>query len=241
MHRKLVENDAGIRSVPGTVLKNAKTEEIIYTPPSGLEVIRKKLSNLETYINVDDDEIDPLIKMAIIHYQFESIHPFYDGNGRAGRIINILYLVMKGLMDIPILYLSSYIIKEKTDYYKLLSAVRLDDTGWEKWVLYLLEGVEQTAKQTSKLIKEIKQELDKTVEKVKSEFPTIYTKELVETIFEQPYCKVSFLVEKGLYERKTAMKRLTQLEEIGVLKSIKRGKQKLFLNTGLFELLKEEK
>ncbi|MCK4679240.1 MAG: Fic family protein [Bacteroidales bacterium] len=240
LHEKIINNDAGIRKFPGTALKNSRTGEIVYTPPTGEINIKKKLSNLETYINIDDDVIDALIKMAIIHYQFESIHPFYDGNGRVGRIINILYLVMKGLLDIPILYLSSYIIKRKPDYYKLLSEVRFDDRGWEKWILFLLDGVEQTAKQTSLLIKEIKKLLDETIEKVKSELPSIYSKELVETLFEHPYCKVSFLVEKGLYERRTAMKNLNHLEKIGILRSIKRGKQKLFLNTTLFELFKDE-
>lgn len=240
IHEKILNNNAGIRKTPGTALKNAWTGEIIYTPPVGEDVIKDKLRNLETYINVDDYEIDALIKMAVIHYQFESIHPFYDGNGRTGRIINILYLVMKELLDIPILYLSSYIIRRKQDYYKLLSGVRSSDKGWEKWILFLLDGVEQTAKQTSILIKGIKNMLDLSIEKVKTELPAIYSKELVETLFEQPYCKVSFLVDKGLYERRTAMKNLNQLEQIGILRSIKRGRQKLFLNTGLYDLLKEE-
>ena len=240
LHEKIMNSKAGIRKIPGTTLKNLRTGETVYTPPSGEDIILQKLNNLETYINTDHDEMDALIKMAIIHYQFESIHPFYDGNGRAGRILNILYLVMKGLLDIPILYLSSYIIKRKSDYYKLLSKVRCDDSYWEKWILFLLDGVEQTATQTSLLIKEIKKLLDETIEKIKSERPSIYSKELVETLFEQPYCKVSFLVDKGLYERRTAMKKLNQLEEIGILRSIKRGKQKLFLNTRLFELLKWE-
>ena len=240
LHEKIMNSKAGIRKVPGTALKNSRTGTIVYTPPSGEDILMEKLSNLETFINVDHDEMDVLIKMAIIHYQFESIHPFYDGNGRAGRIINILYLVMKDLLDIPILYLSSYIIKRKPVYYKLLSEVRKDERGWEKWILFVLDGVEQTSKQTSILIKEIRKLLNDTIEKVKSELPSIYSKELVETLFEQPYCKVSFLVEKGLYERRTAMKNLNQLEQIGILRSIKRGKQKLFLNTSLFNLLKEE-
>jgi Fic family protein len=233
---KIIENNAGIRTQTGTQLKNAVTGHVIFTPPEGEEVIRLLLKNLEEYLNIDDDGIDPLIKMGVIHYQFESIHPYYDGNGRTGRIINILYLVMKGLLDIPILYLSSYIIKEKKDYYRLLSEIR-DMNNWEEWILYILKGVEETAKQTTALIKKIKDLLEETIEKVKTDLPSIYSKELIETIFEQPYCKVSSLVNKDLYERRTAMKYLRELERIDVLKSVPRGNQVLFLNVKLYDLL----
>jgi len=233
---KILDNNAGIRAQTGTQLKNAITGEVVYTPPEG-EHIKRLLKNLEEYMNVDEDEIDPLIKMALIHYQFESIHPYYDGNGRTGRIINVLYLVMKGLLEIPILYLSSYIIREKKDYYRLLSEIRYKN-NWEEWIIYILSGVEETARETTVLIKEIKQLLDKTLERVRLELPSIYSKDLVELIFEQPYCKVSSIVERGLYERRTAMKYLRELEKIGILKSIKNGKQHLFLNIKLYELLK---
>lgn len=233
---KIIDNNAGIRTQTGTQLKNAKTGQVIFTPPEGEEVIRLLMKNLEEYLNLDDDGIDPLIKMGVLHYQFESIHPYYDGNGRTGRIINILYLIMKGLLDIPILYLSSYIIKEKKDYYRLLSEIR-NKNNWEEWILYILNGVEETAKQTTALIKKIKELLEKTTEKVKTDLPSIYSRELIETIFEQPYCKVSSLVNKDLYERRTAMKYLRELERIEVLKSVPRGNQVLFLNVKLYDLL----
>lgn len=237
IQRIIIENNAGIRTQPGTQLKNTATGKVIYTPPEGEDIIRKLLRNLEDYINMDDNGIDPLIKLAVIHYQFESIHPYYDGNGRTGRIISILYLVMKGLLDIPILYLSSYIIKEKKDYYRLLSEIR-DKDNWEEWIYYILHGVEETAYQTTILIRKIKELLEDTIEKVKTDLPSIYSKDLVETIFEQPYCRVASIVDKGLYERRTAMKYLRELERIDVLKAVPRGKQILFLNIRLYDLLK---
>jgi Fic family protein len=235
----IIGNTAGIRTQPGTQLKNWATGEVIYTPPEGEDVILKLLKNFEDYINMDDNGIDPLIKMALIHYQFESIHPYYDGNGRTGRIINILYLVMKRLLDIPILYLSSYIIKEKGEYYRLLSEIR-DNDNWEEWIYYILHGIEETAHRTTILIKNIKELLEGTIEKVKTELPSVYSRDLVETIFEQPYCRVASIVDKGLYERRTAMKYLRALERIGVLKAIPRGNQILFLNISLYDLLKHD-
>ena len=233
----IIANNAGIRAQPGTVLKNTVTEEIIYTPPTGEDVIRKMLQQLETFINADDD-MDPLIKMALIHYQFESNHPFYDGNGRTGRILNILYLVLKGLLDTPLLYLSSYIIKKKQDYYNLLSKVRYKE-NWEEWINFILTGVEETAKETALLINNIKALLDKTIKDIKEQAPEVYSKEMVEILFEHPYCKASFIVDKGLYERRTAMKYLKVLEQKGFLRSMKRGKQVLFINIALYDLLKQ--
>jgi Fic family protein len=236
---RITDNDAGIRQQPGTQLKNASTGRVVFTPPEGEDLIRSLMKNLEDYINNDDDDIDPLIKLGIIHYQFESIHPYYDGNGRTGRIINILYLIMKGLLDFPILYLSSFIIKEKKEYYRLLQDVR-NKNKWEEWILYILEGIEKTAKQTTVTIKKIKDLLDTTIEQVKTDLPSVYSKEFIETIFEQPYCKVSSLVSKGLYERRTAMKYLRELERIGILKAIPKGNQVLFLNINLYNLLKQD-
>lgn len=236
----IIENNAGIRTEAGTVLKNAASGEVIYTPPTGEDTLRRMLGNLEEYINTDNDEVDPLIKMAIVHYQFESIHPFYDGNGRTGRILNILYLVLKGLLDIPILYLSSHIIKTKSDYYRLLGDVR--KTGnWEDWIMYMLNGIEETAIKTSKLMQDIKEVFDMTIRRVKQEAPNIYSKDLVEALFEQPYCKAAFLVEKGLYERRTAMKHLRHLEHLGILKGMVRGKQNLFINIELYNLMSMHK
>ena len=211
----------------------------MYTPPENEKTIRDLLANLEAYINTDPEPLHPLIKLAIIHYQFESIHPFYDGNGRTGRIINIIYLVMKGLLDLPILYLSSYLIKEKKDYYILLNEIRNSD-NWENWIYYILHRIEETADQTRILITMIKELFDNTTEKIKTELPSIYSKDLVETIFEQPYCKVASIVNKGLYERRTAMKYLRELERIGVLKAVPKGNQILFLNRSLYDLLKQD-
>ena len=172
IQQELEGNVAGIRKQAGTVLKNQSTGEVIHTPPQEESTIRKLLDNLEQYLNTNDG-IDPLIKMAIIHYQFETIHPFYDGNGRTGRIINILYLVLNELLDLPILYLSSYIIKHKADYYRLLQEVRTKGS-WEEWIIYMLEGIEQTATKQVQLINDIKEPMDNTKQKLKSELPKIY-------------------------------------------------------------------
>lgn len=235
---ELEKNDAGIRRVPGTNLMNDRTGEIIYTPPDNEVIIRDLLQDLENYINIDD-EIDPLVKMAIIHYQFESIHPFYDGNGRTGRIINVLYLVLKDLIDTPILYLSSYIIKNKGDYYNLFQNVRTEDK-WEEWILYMLKAVEITSINTLNIIADIISLLNTTIEICKDKLPkTIYSKELIELLFMQPYTKISYIVEAGIAERRTASKYLKALEEIGVLKSFKLKNEILFVNTKLYDLLKK--
>ena len=235
----LAQNNAGIRSQPGTALKNGRSGETVYTPPYGKDIIQKKLKNLEEYINTDDDGTDPLIKMAIIHYQFEAIHPFYDGNGRTGRILNVLYLIHRELLDLPILYLSSFIIKNKSDYYNGLTDVRTKK-AWESWIIYMLDSVEYTAKDTTKTIKAIKALLDKTIEKVKRELPKIYSRELVETLFHQPYIKISHLVEGGLIARQQGSVYLQQLESIGILSSKKVGREMIYVNVGLFKLLKEQ-
>jgi len=233
---ELEKNDAGIRKVPGTSLVNDRTGKIIYTPPSDEKII-KLLSNLEEFINTDN-EIDPLIKMAIIHYQFESIHPFYDGNGRTGRIINVLYLVLKDLISTPILYLSSYIIENKNDYYRLLQKVR-EENDWESWILYILKAVEYTSVETLNIIKEIIDLLENTTQACKEKLSsTIYSKELIEIIFKQPYTKIANLVETGIAERRTASKYLKALEEIDILESMKVGKEIIYVNKRLYSLLK---
>ncbi|MFM7022000.1 MAG: Fic family protein [Flavobacteriales bacterium] len=234
----LIGNNAGVRQQPGTALKNAKTGEVIYTPPVGKKVIEEKLKNLEEYINTDMDEVDALIRMALLHYQFESIHPFYDGNGRTGRILNVLYLIHQGLLELPILYMSSYIIKHKKFYYEGLDRVRTKN-DWENWIIYMLDAVEQTSKDTIVLIKAIKNLLDDTVEKVKKQYPKIYSKELVEALFNQPYCRISILEEKLGVSRFTASKYLKDLEEFGLLKGEKIGREILYVNKALFELLKK--
>lgn len=237
IQQELEGNVAGIRKQAGTVLKNQLTGKVIHTPPQEESTIRKLLDNLEQYININDG-IDPLIKMAIIHYQFETIHPFYDGNGRTGRIINILYLVLNELLDLPILYLSSYIIKHKADYYRLLQEVRTKGS-WEEWIIYMLEGIEQTATKQVQLINDIKELMDNTKEKLKAELPKIYSKDLLEVLFIHPYTKIDMIVDKLEVTRKTASLYLNQLEEIGLMNGVKLGKSKFFVNIKLFELLQK--
>ena len=231
----LEQNDAGIRKQAGTNLKNAQTGEVIYTPPQDYETIQELLTNLEIYINEPND-IDSLINMAIIHHQFESIHPFYDGNGRTGRIINILYLILKDLLDIPVLYLSRYIITHKADYYRLLQEVRTEDK-WEEWILYILEAVEQTSLETIELINRISDLMIKIQDKISRELPKIYSKDLVEILFMHPYTKIDFLVDRLNITRKTASKYLNELENIGILENIQIKNSKFFINIELFTQL----
>ena len=233
----LEQNDAGVRKQSGTNLKNSLTGEVIYTPPQDYETIQELLTNLENYINEPND-IDPLVNMAIIHHQFESIHPFYDGNGRTGRIINILYLILKDLLDIPVLYLSRYIITYKADYYRLLQEVRTKDK-WEEWILYMLDAVEKTSLETIELINNISELMIKTQDKISQDLPKIYSKDLVEILFMHPYTKIDFLVGKMGLHRHTASTYLNELENIGILKPIKIGRSKYFINLELFDMLKK--
>ena len=237
IQQELEGNVAGIRKQSGTVLKNQATGEVIHTPPQEESTIRKLLDNLEQYINTNDG-IDPLIKMAIIHYQFETIHPFYDGNGRTGRIINILYLVLNELLDLPILYLSSYIIKHKADYYRLLQEVRTKGS-WEEWIIYMLEGIEQTATKQVQLINDIKELMDNTKEKLKAELPKIYSKDLLEVLFIHPYTKIDMLVDNLDLHRDTASKHLKAMEKIGILNSVQIKNTRFYVNVKLFELLQK--
>ncbi len=231
---ELQKNDAGIRKTPGNSLVNDKTGEVVYTPPQSEGVINKLFSNTVEYLNDADDS---LAKMAIIHYQFESIHPFYDGNGRTGRIINILYLILKNYLDIPILYLSSYIIKNKAEYYRLLRSVTSNE-NWEEWIIYILKGIEIVAKETINKVLKIKELLDKTIERVRNELPKIYSKELIEELFVHPYCKIEFLTKVLGVERKAASRYLSQLQDIGILSEYKIGREKIYINVELLETLK---
>lgn len=236
--QKILEaNQAGIRKLPGTALRNAATGKIIYTPPDDHETILKLMRNLETYLNEQDD-VSPLVKMAVQHYQFESIHPFYDGNGRTGRIINVLHFILNDLLDSPILYLSHYIIRNRTDYYRLLQEVRTRG-AWEDWILFMLNGVEETAGATITQIKAINRLFHRTQEQIKEGAPKVYNKELLEIVFEHPYCKAEILTSRMKISRITASKYLKQLEALGVLKSRKVWKETLYVNTSLFELLKK--
>ena len=236
IQRIIVENNAGVRSTPGTVLKNDKTGEIVYTPPQNKDEIIDLLANFLEHFNTKS-EIQPLINLAILHFQFESIHPYYDGNGRTGRILNILFLILNELLDIPILYLSSYIIENKSDYYRLLNQV--NRTGeWEEWILYILKAVEQTSNKTVRKINAIKNLLDSTIDMVKEKAPKVYRKELIELLFEQPYSKIEDVVEKIGVERKAASRYLKELEGIGILKSVQIGRQVVYINEALLEVLK---
>lgn len=231
----IVGNTAGIRENAGTKLSNPLTGNVIYTPPAGKDVIRNKLSNLEKFIYAED-ELDPLVKMAIIHYQFEAIHPFYDGNGRTGRILNVLYLIEKKLLDIPILYLSSYIIKNKSLYYNGLRDVT-EKQAWESWILYILEGIEETAKITQEKIIAIRTLFDRTTELVKQKLPKIYSKDLIEILLRQPYCKIRFLEEEGIAQRQTASYYLQELEKAGILRRLKIGREIYYINDAFLRIL----
>jgi Fic family protein len=231
----IVENNAGIRRLPGTALVNNTTGKVIYTPPQDYNEICLLLNDFCRYLNSEEHS---LWKMAILHYQFEIIHPFYDGNGRTGRILNVLYLLLKNYLESPILYLSSYIIKTKDTYYSLFQDVR-NKGEWEKWVLYILEGIEETAKLTLEKVKAVKNLLDTTLEAVKDKCGKFYSKELVETIFENPYSKIDFFVKRLNVSRKTASKYFADLEASGFLTCIQVGKEKLFVNTSLMKILGE--
>ena len=230
------QNEAGIRNIPGTVIANPATGEVVFTPPEGKSVISDKLHDLSAFIH-SKNTLDPLIKMALIHYQFEAIHPFSDGNGRTGRIINILYLVSKGLLDMPVLYLSKYIIERKAEYYRLLRQVT-ENAAWEPWILYMLDAVESTAGFTRQRIIDIRALLNETLDVAKKELPSrVYSKELIEIIFRQPYTKVQHLVEEGIAERKTAADYLKALDQAGIVKAHRIGRENLFLNIKLYKLL----
>ncbi|MCP3673329.1 MAG: Fic family protein [Gammaproteobacteria bacterium] len=224
-----------VRKVPGTTVANPVTEEVIYTPPEGENVIRGLLANWETFLH-QDDGIDPLIKMAVAHYQFEAIHPFLDGNGRTGRVLNILFLINEGLLSLPILYLSRYIVQNKQDYYQLLTSVTRDE-NWEAWVLYMLKAVESTADWTTKKIGAVRTLINHTTDFVRDKLPKIYSHELVQVIFEQPYCRIGNLVKRDIAKRQTASVYLKQLCDIGVLDEIQVGKEKLFVHSKLINLM----
>jgi Fic family protein len=237
IQQQLVDNTAGIRSTPGTVLKNDTTGEIVYTPPQDKAEILDLLSDFIGHFNGQDD-LSPLINLAILHYQFESIHPFYDGNGRTGRILNIIYLILNDLIDVPILYLSSYIIANKQEYYRLLN--QTNRTGeWTEWIMFMLRAVESTSKDTIKRITSIKDQLDLTILKVQEKAPKLYRKELVELLFEQPYSKIEFVVNKLGVERKAASRYLKELEDIGIVESQRVGRETLYINKDLIEILKK--
>lgn len=241
IQKTLEHNNAGFRTVPGTKLKSSKGE-VVYIPPQSGEDVARYMSNLEQYINDPEiHDIDPLIKMAIIHHQFESIHPFYDGNGRTGRIIAILYLVVNDLLDLPILYLSRYITHNKGEYYRLIQRIRDNDPDnaedWEKWVLFILKGVEETAIETIRLVKSISALMAKYKNILKPLFGKQYKHELLNNLFFHPYTKIEFMERDMSVQRKTAAKYLdTIVSETGLLKKQKLGRSNYYINTELMEL-----
>lgn len=237
IHQIIEQNNAGFRKLPGTKLMNDKTGEVVYTPPQDNESIINLMTNLEQFINDDTVmDIDPLIKVAIIHHQFESIHPFYDGNGRTGRIINILYLVQKGLLYLPVLYLSRYIIRHKGDYYRLLQQVR--ETGdWEEWILYILSGIEQTSNESIILISNIKKLMQHYKITIRNELPKLYSQDLLNNLFKYPYTKIEFIERDLEVSSRTATRYLEALIEKKLLFKHKIGRYNFYVNEALFHLL----
>jgi Fic family protein len=234
----LEQNDAGYRQLPGTALINENTGKTVYTPPQEYETVSKLMDNLLAFINDEEmSDLDPLIKMAIVHHRFETIHPFYDGNGRTGRILNILYLVQQGLLDIPILYLSRFIIRRKGDYYRLLQEVR--ETGdWESWILYMLEGVEETAKESIEMIGQIRELMQQYKQMIRTELHKIYSQDLLNSLFKHPYTKIEFVMQELGVSRPTAANYLRQITLKGLLNKQKIGTTNYYVNEPLFNLFK---
>jgi Fic family protein len=231
-----------VRQTPGTTLSNDRTRKVIYTPPEGEQLLRQMLANWERWMHgalPGSEDIDPLVRMAVGHYQFEAIHPFTDGNGRTGRVINLLFLVEQGLLDIPVLYLSRHILRHRADYYAGLQAVTANG-AWEAWLLYMLRGVTETARWTMDKIVAVRALLEETAERMRRDAGAIYSRELAELVFVRPYCRIAHVVEAGLAKRQTASLHLKQLVEIGILREHKLGREKLFLNPAFIDLLKRD-
>jgi Fic family protein len=235
--------EMSVRSVPGTALVNQMSNEVIYTPPETESRIRDLLANWEQFLHAEDplhaDTLDPLIRMSVAHYQFETIHPFTDGNGRSGRVLNSLYLVEQGLLPMPILYLSRYIIAHKSDYYRLLLGItrKNDQSGWEPWLLFMLRGVEETATWTAAKISAIRDLAEEAVRLVREALPKIYSRELIDVVFEQPYCRISNVVGADIAGRQAASRYLKALVSIKMLREQTFGREKLFVNVKLLNLL----
>ncbi|WP_422451642.1 Fic family protein [Endozoicomonas sp. ALC066] len=236
IQQTLEENRAGLRKLPGTELKNTSTGEVVYTPPQNPEKVESLMANLVAYLNDHGlSDNDPLVKMAVIHFQFESIHPFYDGNGRTGRIINILYLITQQLLDLPVLYLSRYIIRNKAEYYSRLQAVR-DHEEWEGWLLFMLEAISETSKETTTLIDEIKNRMQAVKHRMRKELPKIYSQDLLNHLFCHPYTKIEFIEKELNVSRLTATKYLNQLCDKGFLIKQKMGRSNYYINEPLVTL-----
>jgi len=238
IQKRLQRSNAGFRIQSGTMLKNPATGEIKHIPPQHIDDINRLMANLEKYINEDLDELDPLIRLAMIHYQFETIHPFYDGNGRTGRIINVLYLTHKKLLDLPILYLSAYIIKNKSKYYELLENVSKNGE-WSEWIEYMLNGIERTAEASVTLIKEIDDAIREFSELLQEKERSVYSKDFVELLFSYPYTKIESVEKKLNISRQTASKYLKICEKLDAFKCVKLGRINYFVNLRLFEIVSD--
>lgn len=233
------QNNSGLRKMPGTVLKNQSTGAVVYEPPQDAVVIEKLMTELVYFIhagNGQKDELDPILRMAIAHHQFESIHPFYDGNGRTGRILNLLILQREGLLDLPVLYLSRYITSSKSQYYQLLQSTR--ETGdWVDWCVYMVKGVAMTAKSEVKLVKTLRDLMQTTKHRLRNELPKIYSQELLNNLFRYPYTKIEFLEKDLGVSRITAAKHLDALTANGFVEKRKIGRKNFYINHPLFALL----
>lgn len=239
IQQELEQNDAGFRRLPGTMLRNGQTGAVVYTPPQEADRVVQLMSNLEQFINDDTmSDADPLVKMAVMHYQFESIHPFYDGNGRTGRIMNILYLVQKELLNLPILYMSRYIIQNKAGYYQHIQAVR-DREDWESWLLYMLDGIEQTARQTIVLVQTIRDLMQQYKRDLRTQLPKLYSQDLLNNLFRHPYTKIDFVMADLHVTRLTATRYLELLTEQGFVNKQKIGRSNYYVNQPLLKLFIE--
>jgi Fic family protein len=233
----LEQNKAGLRKLPGTQLKNETTGQIVYTPPQHYDVIVDLMNNLQEYMNDDTvHSVDPLIKMAIIHHQFESIHPFYDGNGRTGRIINILYLIKNELLTLPILYMSRYIITHKGEYYRLLQDVR-DNGNWENWILFMLKAVATTAKEGIALVTAIRQAMQHYKHEIREKTPKLYSQDILNNLFRYPYTKIEYLMNDLKISRNTAIRYLDALNDLALVEKKKMGRDNFYLNKALVDIL----
>lgn len=234
----LLDSHTGLRTLPGTVLTDQSTGTVIYTPPQDPDEVKRLIGNFLEYFHQDDAlaGLDPLVRMAVLHHQFESIHPFYDGNGRTGRILNLLHLVMHGLLDLPVLYLSRYMVRNKSEYYKRLQSVR-DDGAWEAWVLYMLKAVEETSRLTIGQIRGIRALMQATKQRLRTEYPKLYSQDLLNNLFRHPYTKIEFIERDLSVTRQTAMKYLDLLTEGKVVDKVKLGRTNYYVNTPLYQLL----
>lgn len=233
----LEENQAGLRKLPGTVLKNQQTGEVVFEPPQDPVEVERLMGNFLEYFHRDlPSDPDPLVRMAVLHYQFESIHPFYDGNGRTGRILNLLHLILHGLLSLPVLYLSRYIVQHKDDYYRGLQAVR-ESEAWESWILYILRAVEVTSRETLTMVRGIRDLMQETKQRLRADLPKLYSQELLTNLFRHPYTKIEFIERDLGVTRPTATKYLGALAKAGFVRKSKVGRSNFYINDPLFELL----